>query len=193
MSLKYLCVYAPGAPEVLPGCDKVGGCLSRSVLHHRPAQRRYSSWICPCVTGSTRRQKGSALSSLLGFIQAVRKRACDTRWEARDSTVEFLGHLGGAPSCRSFTEQVTEPSDVLLGGCSFTVPLLKEALQDPESYVRASSISALAQTLTPSWQEGAALTQEQVGRNNSRFYNPTQQSHWDIFNDLKLFVPSRRT
>uniref|UniRef100_A0A3B5Q3G8 BRCA1 associated ATM activator 1 n=1 Tax=Xiphophorus maculatus TaxID=8083 RepID=A0A3B5Q3G8_XIPMA len=147
--------------KILPGCDKVGGCLSRSVLHHRPAQRRYSSWICPCVTGSTCRQKGSALSSLLGFIQAVRKRACDTRWEARDSTVEFLGHLGGAPSCRSFTEQETEPSDVFLGGCSFTVPLLKEALQDPESYVRASSISALAQTLTPSWQEGAALTQEQ--------------------------------
>lgn len=89
------------------------------------------------------------------------------RWEARDSTVEFLGHLGQAPSCRSFTEQETEPSDVLLGGRSFTVPLLKKALQDPESYVRASSISALAQTLTPSWQEGTALTQEQVGRNNS--------------------------
>ncbi|XP_023190354.1 BRCA1-associated ATM activator 1 isoform X2 [Xiphophorus maculatus] len=110
--------------------------------------------VCPdlsCITDQLRE----------GFIQAVRKRACDTRWEARDSTVEFLGHLGGAPSCRSFTEQETEPSDVFLGGCSFTVPLLKEALQDPESYVRASSISALAQTLTPSWQEGAALTQEQ--------------------------------
>uniref|UniRef100_A0A3B3TSR8 BRCA1 associated ATM activator 1 n=1 Tax=Poecilia latipinna TaxID=48699 RepID=A0A3B3TSR8_9TELE len=150
------------SPEVLPGCDKVGACLSRSVLHHRPAQRRYSSWIWPCVTGSMCRQIGSPLSSLLGFIQAVRKRACDTRWEARDSTVEFLGHLVGAPSCWAFTEQEMEPSDVLLGGCSFTVPLLKEALQDPESYVRASSISALAQTLTPSWQDGTALTQEQL-------------------------------
>ncbi|XP_043969733.1 BRCA1-associated ATM activator 1 isoform X2 [Gambusia affinis] len=110
--------------------------------------------VCPdlsCITDQLRE----------GFIQAVRKRACDMRWEARDSTVEFLGHLGQAPSCRSFTEQETEPSDVLLGGRSFTVPLLKKALQDPESYVRASSISALAQTLTPSWQEGTALTQEQ--------------------------------
>ncbi|XP_014877334.1 integrator complex assembly factor BRAT1 isoform X1 [Poecilia latipinna] len=110
--------------------------------------------VCPdlsCITDQLRE----------GFIQAVRKRACDTRWEARDSTVEFLGHLVGAPSCWAFTEQEMEPSDVLLGGCSFTVPLLKEALQDPESYVRASSISALAQTLTPSWQDGTALTQEQ--------------------------------
>ncbi|XP_054879087.1 BRCA1-associated ATM activator 1 [Poeciliopsis prolifica] len=110
--------------------------------------------VCPdlsCITDKLRE----------GFIQAVRKRACDTRWEARDSTVEFLGHLVGAPSCRSFTEQETDPSDVLLGGRSFTVPLLKEALQDPESYVRASSISALAQTLTPSWQKGTALTQEE--------------------------------
>uniref|UniRef100_A0A096MAF8 BRCA1-associated ATM activator 1 n=1 Tax=Poecilia formosa TaxID=48698 RepID=A0A096MAF8_POEFO len=110
--------------------------------------------VCPdlsCITDQLRE----------GFIQAVRKRACDTRWEARDSTVEFLGHLVGAPSCWAFTEQEMEPSDVLLGGRSFTVPLLKEALQDPESYVRASSISALAQTLTPSWQDGTALTQEQ--------------------------------
>uniref|UniRef100_A0A3B3YQ05 BRCA1-associated ATM activator 1 n=1 Tax=Poecilia mexicana TaxID=48701 RepID=A0A3B3YQ05_9TELE len=138
-------------------------------LTGKAATGRYSSWIWPCVTGSMCRQIGSPLSSLLGFIQAVRKRACDTRWEARDSTVEFLGHLVGAPSCWAFTEQEMEPSDVLLGGRSFTVPLLKEALQDPESYVRASSISALAQTLTPSWQDGTALTQEQVGRNNILF------------------------
>ncbi|KAM4750392.1 integrator complex assembly factor BRAT1 [Anableps anableps] len=96
-----------------------------------------------------------------GLIQAVRKRACDVRWEVRDSLVEFLGRLAGLRSCRTSTHEGREPSDVLLGGCSFTLPLLKEALQDPESYVRASSISALAQTLTPSWQQGAALTQEQ--------------------------------
>ncbi|XP_008401225.1 integrator complex assembly factor BRAT1 isoform X3 [Poecilia reticulata] len=110
--------------------------------------------VCPdlsCITDQLRE----------GFIQAVRKRACDTRWEARDSTVEFLGHLVEVPSCWTFTEQETEPLDVLLGGRRFTVPLLKEALQDPESYVRASSISALAQTLAPSWQDGTALTQEQ--------------------------------
>uniref|UniRef100_A0A3Q2D4B9 BRCA1-associated ATM activator 1 n=1 Tax=Cyprinodon variegatus TaxID=28743 RepID=A0A3Q2D4B9_CYPVA len=95
---------------------------------------------------------------LLGLMQAVRKRACDIRWEARDSTVEFLGHL--AEVCPIGEER--EPLKTLLGSCSFTIPLLKEALQDPESYVRASSIATLAQTLTFSWQQGAALTQEQV-------------------------------
>ncbi|KAM4594346.1 integrator complex assembly factor BRAT1 isoform 2-T2 [Fundulus diaphanus] len=96
------------------------------------------------------------------LTQAVRKRACDTRWEARDSTVEFLGHLAEARSCRTPGGEEREPSNALLGGRAFAVPLLKEALQDPESYVRASSIAALAQTLTPSWQQGAAVTQEQV-------------------------------
>lgn len=86
-------------------------------------------------------------------------------WEARDSTVEFLGHLAGLRSCQASTEDETELSQVLLGGCSFTVPILKEALQDAESYVRASSISALSQTLSLSWQQGTALTQEQVGGN----------------------------
>uniref|UniRef100_A0A146VV03 BRCA1-associated ATM activator 1 n=1 Tax=Fundulus heteroclitus TaxID=8078 RepID=A0A146VV03_FUNHE len=96
------------------------------------------------------------------LTQAVRKRACDTRWEARDSTVEFLGHLAEVRSCRKSGGEEREPSNALLGGRAFAVPLLKEALQDPESYVRASSIAALAQTLTPSWQQGAPVTQEQV-------------------------------
>uniref|UniRef100_A0A1A8IRP1 BRCA1-associated ATM activator 1 n=3 Tax=Nothobranchius kuhntae TaxID=321403 RepID=A0A1A8IRP1_NOTKU len=86
------------------------------------------------------------------LIQVVGKRVCDVRWEVRDSTVEFLGHLAG----------LCDTSEVLLGDRCFTVSLLKEALQDPESYVRASSISALAQTLAPSWQQGAAPTREQV-------------------------------
>lgn len=89
---------------------------------------------------------------------------CDARWEVRDSSVEFLGHLAGAHVCQTPAEEARDMSEVLLGGCCCTVPLLKEALQDPESYVRASAISALAQTLTQSWQQGAALTQEQVGR-----------------------------
>ncbi|MEQ2181026.1 hypothetical protein GOODEAATRI_007145 [Goodea atripinnis] len=115
------------------------------------------SWIgvctdLSCITGLLRED----------LIQAVRKRACDMRWEARDSTVEFLGHLAEVQSCRTSAGEEREPSNSLLGGCSFTVPLLKEALQDLESYVRASSISALGQTLTFSWQQGAALTQDQV-------------------------------
>lgn len=91
------------------------------------------------------------LVSVLDLIQVVKKRVCDMRWEVRDSTVEFLGKVAGV---------LKSPEELISTSC--TTPLLKEALQDPESYVRASSISALAQTLARSWQQGAALTQEQV-------------------------------
>ncbi|XP_030004452.1 LOW QUALITY PROTEIN: integrator complex assembly factor BRAT1 [Sphaeramia orbicularis] len=82
------------------------------------------------------------------LIKVVKKRVCDMRWEVRDSTVEFVGQLAYS-------------SDALLDGCC-TTPLLREVLQDQESYVRASAVSALAQTLTRSWQQGAAPTQEQT-------------------------------
>ncbi|XP_078022278.1 integrator complex assembly factor BRAT1 isoform X3 [Epinephelus lanceolatus] len=103
------------------------------------------------------------------FVEVVRKRVCDMRWEVRDSTVEFLGHLAGVPvppKSAKEEEEVCDVSDALLGSCC-TTPLLREALQDTESYVRASAISALAKTLRHSWQQGAALTQEEteiVGR-----------------------------
>ncbi|XP_034450863.1 BRCA1-associated ATM activator 1 isoform X3 [Hippoglossus hippoglossus] len=89
------------------------------------------------------------------LIDVVKKRACDMRWEVRDSTVEFLGKLAGV------LKQGEETCDALLGGC-WSTPLLREALQDPESYVRASAIAALAQTLEHSWHQGAAVTQEQT-------------------------------
>ncbi|XP_029909512.1 integrator complex assembly factor BRAT1 [Myripristis murdjan] len=93
------------------------------------------------------------------LLEVVKKRMCDMHWEVRDSTVEFLGQLGGV--CTSTKpDQVVCVSEALLG-CS-TVPLLIEALCDSESYVRASTISALAQTLAHSWQQGAAVTQEQT-------------------------------
>lgn len=77
---------------------------------------------------------------------------CDVRWEVRDSTLEFVGQL--AKGC--------DVSRALLDACC-TTPLLREALQDTESYVRASAISALAKTLAHGWQQGAALSQEEVG------------------------------
>ncbi|XP_034743503.1 BRCA1-associated ATM activator 1 isoform X1 [Etheostoma cragini] len=95
------------------------------------------------------------------LVEVVKKRACDMRWEVRDSTVEFLGHLAGVHVSVTSGEDVCDASEALLGGC-WATPLLKEALQDPESYVRASAISALAKTLTHSWQQGAALTQDQT-------------------------------
>uniref|UniRef100_A0A672GU99 BRCA1-associated ATM activator 1 n=1 Tax=Salarias fasciatus TaxID=181472 RepID=A0A672GU99_SALFA len=91
------------------------------------------------------------------LLRVVTKRVCDMRWEVRDSTLEFLGHLAGVQ-----VGQTCSASEALLGGSSCTIPLLREALHDPESYVRASAVCALAQTLTRSWQQGAALTEEQV-------------------------------
>lgn len=90
------------------------------------------------------------------------------RWEVRDSTMEFLGRLGAMRVCQASAEQACDASEALLGGCCCTTPLLREALQDPESYVRASAIKALAQTVMHSWQEGAAPTQEQVRRSKGK-------------------------
>ncbi|XP_044047502.1 BRCA1-associated ATM activator 1 isoform X2 [Siniperca chuatsi] len=95
------------------------------------------------------------------LVEVVKKRACDMRWEVRDSTVEFLGHLAGVRVCLKSAEEVCDASEALLSGCC-TTPLLKEALQDTESYVRASAISALAKALAHSWQQGAALTPEET-------------------------------
>ncbi|XP_031718914.1 integrator complex assembly factor BRAT1 isoform X2 [Anarrhichthys ocellatus] len=95
------------------------------------------------------------------LVEIVKKRVCDMRWEVRDSTVEFLGHLAGVRVSVSTAEEVCDASHVLLGGCC-TTPLLKEALQDTESYVRASAISALAKSLTHGWQQGTALSEEET-------------------------------
>nr|XP_057922007.1 BRCA1-associated ATM activator 1 isoform X2 [Doryrhamphus excisus] len=90
-------------------------------------------------------------------MMTVKKRVCDPRWEVRDSSVEFLAQLASVLSLKS----ADKLSEDLLSACS-TTPLLKAALQDPESYVRASAISALAGTLAPSFQQGAPLQQDQV-------------------------------
>ncbi|XP_054633950.1 BRCA1-associated ATM activator 1 [Dunckerocampus dactyliophorus] len=90
-------------------------------------------------------------------MMTVKKRVCDPRWEVRDSSVEFLAQLANVLSLKS-TDKLSED---LLKACS-TTPLLKAALQDPESYVRASAISALAGTLAPSWRQGAALHRDEA-------------------------------
>lgn len=69
---------------------------------------------------------------------------CDMRWEVRDSTVEFLGHLAKK-------HRGVNASGAMLSRC-WIKSLLKVALQDPESYVRASAIVALA----GSCQQGAS-------------------------------------
>lgn len=88
----------------------------------------------------------------------VGKRACDMRWEVRDSTVEFLGHLAEerGRACAS---------EAMLSRC-WIKSTLEVALQDTESYVRASAIAALAGTLTQIGQQGAE--DEAVGETASR-------------------------
>lgn len=114
--------------------------------------------------------------SLVDLVEVVKKRVCDMRWEVRDSTVEFLGKAAGV--LKSSEEVGDVPEDPLMS-TSCTSPLLKEALQDSESYVRASAISALAQTQAHSWQQGEALTQEQVHSNH--FKTIIIKLFYDIF------------
>ncbi|XP_019125310.2 integrator complex assembly factor BRAT1 isoform X2 [Larimichthys crocea] len=95
------------------------------------------------------------------LVEVVKKRVCDMRWEVRDSTVEFLGHLAGVHVFLKSPGEVRDACEALLGGCC-TTPLLREALQDTESYVRASAISALAKTQAHSWQQGERLSQEET-------------------------------
>ncbi|KAM9819595.1 BRCA1-associated ATM activator 1 [Syngnathus typhle] len=98
----------------------------------------------------------SSIPQQLGedLLMTVKKRACDPRWEVRDSTIEFLGQLQCIPSLGSV--------DASLLSNRSTAPLLREALQDPESYVRASAVAALARGLVPCWQQGSELPQEQT-------------------------------
>ncbi|CAL9700103.1 unnamed protein product [Knipowitschia caucasica] len=85
------------------------------------------------------------------LLRVVQKRICDQRWETRDSTVEFLGQQSA----------LTASQSLLLEECS-TLPLLMEALQDQESYVRASAVSALAQVLHRGWKQGATVSAQQT-------------------------------
>uniref|UniRef100_A0A3Q3EGU8 BRCA1 associated ATM activator 1 n=1 Tax=Labrus bergylta TaxID=56723 RepID=A0A3Q3EGU8_9LABR len=107
--------------------------------------------------------KLNACLSRSDLVEVVKKRVCDMRWEVRDSTVEFLGHLAGVSVSLKSAEEVCSASEALLGGCS-TTPLLREALQDTESYVRASAVSSLAKTLTHSWQTSLFFQTEIVSR-----------------------------
>uniref|UniRef100_A0A3Q3IS08 BRCA1-associated ATM activator 1 n=1 Tax=Monopterus albus TaxID=43700 RepID=A0A3Q3IS08_MONAL len=138
----------------LSTCEKIPKrALSVSQVLHKSYQALVK-WTCVCKDLSSIKDQLRQ-----DLIRVVKKRVCDMRWEVRDSTVEFLGKAAGVLKSAKEEHDVFE---ALLGGCSCTTPLLKEALQDPESYVRASAISALAQTLAHSWHQGAALTQDRL-------------------------------
>ncbi|XP_068607468.1 BRCA1-associated ATM activator 1 [Brachionichthys hirsutus] len=95
------------------------------------------------------------------LVGVVRKRVCDARWEVRDSTVEFLGQLADVRVPPNAAEEACGSPEALLGGFC-TAPLIGEALQDVESYVRASAVSAMVRTLERGWQQGAALSQRET-------------------------------
>uniref|UniRef100_A0A3Q3A105 BRCA1-associated ATM activator 1 n=1 Tax=Kryptolebias marmoratus TaxID=37003 RepID=A0A3Q3A105_KRYMA len=140
---------SPGCAEVLrnvTGSGRVQKC-ALDALSALTAQRRYNSPAAASDSFLRDTSTCAALckdSSLSDLVQVVRKRVCDVRWEVRDSTVEFLGHLAAAPaSLASDKEKARNALECLPGGRCATVPLLQEALQDPEGYVRASSVSAL--------------------------------------------------
>ncbi|XP_041640184.1 BRCA1-associated ATM activator 1 isoform X2 [Cheilinus undulatus] len=125
-----------------------------TVLHK--SYQALLKWISVCtdisfITDQLRRD----------LADVVKKRVCDMRWEVRDSSVEFLGQMTDVGVPLKSAKEMCNVTEALLGGCC-TTPLLREALQDTESYVRASAISALAKTMTHSWQQGAALSQEET-------------------------------
>ncbi|GCC33281.1 hypothetical protein chiPu_0011750 [Chiloscyllium punctatum] len=87
-----------------------------------------------------------ALPQWADFISVMKKRLFDVHWEIRDSILEFLGQM-----CFQF--KGVEHFCQLIGSCG--IPhLVLELLSDPESYVRASAITALGKMnyLSPNWQ-----------------------------------------
>ncbi|XP_029706235.1 integrator complex assembly factor BRAT1 isoform X2 [Takifugu rubripes] len=118
-----------------------------SVLHK--SYQALKKWACMCTDLSLLTdQLREDLTAVVG------KRACDMRWEVRDSTVEFLGHLVQERGRAS-------ASEAMLSRC-WIRSLLKVALQDAESYVRASAVDALAGTLSQSCQQGAADEESEI-------------------------------
>ncbi|XP_067911855.1 BRCA1-associated ATM activator 1 [Heterodontus francisci] len=113
-------------------------------------------WMLHCTEVEDSHKLEPKLQEFLhgDFISVMKKRLFDVHWEIRDSTLEFLGQL-----CFQFKE--IESFLQIIGSCG--IPhLVLELLSDPESYVRASAITALGKMnyLTPNWQ---MLTNEKDG------------------------------
>ncbi|XP_031417741.1 BRCA1-associated ATM activator 1 isoform X2 [Clupea harengus] len=81
------------------------------------------------------------------LFPALMKRVCDVHWEVRDSTLEFITELTvNSRDSAAFSSAVWG---------SGIVSLLLACLDDSESYVRASAISALSQAVTTPRHQGA--------------------------------------
>ncbi|KFP04530.1 BRCA1-associated ATM activator 1 [Calypte anna] len=72
---------------------------------------------------------------LKAVFLVLQKRLCSPWWEVRDSSLEFLAHL---------TEHLRDKEEFRKSLLSSEVPRLTEnLLEDPESYVRASAVTAV--------------------------------------------------
>ncbi|XP_060696367.1 BRCA1-associated ATM activator 1 isoform X2 [Hemiscyllium ocellatum] len=105
-------------------------------------------WMSHCIEGVNSHVLEPKLQEFLhgDFISVMKKRLFDVHWEIRDSVLEFLGQM-----CFQF--KGVESFCQLIGSCG--IPhLVLELLSDPESYVRASAITALGKMnyLSPNWQ-----------------------------------------
>uniref|UniRef100_UPI00398F088B BRCA1-associated ATM activator 1 isoform X1 n=1 Tax=Pristiophorus japonicus TaxID=55135 RepID=UPI00398F088B len=105
-------------------------------------------WMLRCTEAADSNVLEPKLQEFLhgDFISVMKKRLFDVHWEIRDSTLEFFGQL-----CFQFKE--IESFCLLIGSCGIS-PLLLELLSDPESYVRASAVTALGKMnyLSHNWQ-----------------------------------------
>ncbi|XP_067858928.1 BRCA1-associated ATM activator 1 [Heptranchias perlo] len=105
-------------------------------------------WMLHCTDAADSHVLEPKLQEFLhgDFISVMKKRLFDVHWEIRDSTLEFLGHL-----CFQFKE--IESFCLLIASCGI-LHLVLELLSDPESYVRASAVTALGKMnyLSPNWQ-----------------------------------------
>ncbi|XP_007904267.1 BRCA1-associated ATM activator 1 isoform X2 [Callorhinchus milii] len=113
-------------------------------------------WMQHCNEATDSHTLGSKVQEFLNgdFTSVLKKRLFDIRWEVRDSTLEFLGHL-----CFQFKES---DSFCVLLASSGIQQLIVDLLSDPESYVRASAVTALGQMkyLAHDWQP--LLNQETI-------------------------------
>ncbi|XP_043567039.1 BRCA1-associated ATM activator 1 isoform X2 [Chiloscyllium plagiosum] len=105
-------------------------------------------WMSHCIEGVNSHVLEPKLQEFLhgDFISVMKKRLFDVHWEIRDSMLEFLGQM-----CFQF--KGVERFCQLIGSCG--IPhLVLELVSDPESYVRASAITALGRMnyLSPNWQ-----------------------------------------
>ncbi|XP_071617586.1 BRCA1-associated ATM activator 1 isoform X2 [Heliangelus exortis] len=93
-----------------------------------------SMWLL-CLQNQSCSNSQQTEKVLKAVFLVLQKRLCSPWWEVRDSSLEFLAHL---------TEHLRDKEEFRKSLLSSEVPKLTEnLLEDPESYVRASAVTAV--------------------------------------------------